>query len=370
MKKGLVILILLIVLFACVYLICTNYNGIVNYLNNKEWALTESIGSVELSNYYMIEGIESNLIVVGNNYIKGYSNDTKNSFDENINLKSAVVNSNGDYCIIGEKDGTKICLINSDVKLWESEIQGSILDVTVNKNGYSAIIYKQTGYKSLIKVLKPDGTELFTNYLASTYAIDAELSNDNKMLAIAEVDTEGIKIQSNIKLININNLENEEVIRLPLGEEVLVDIEYNSKNDLLIQTDSSIKYIEDGLMKDIVPKIDNNVTYASIENETNPITISKVENGLFDTNYKLTIYEQHIHSIGVNEYELEKMPSLITASNKNIALLLENELLIINTNGNLVKKCNISGNIMSLKFFDNGNSIGLIYRNKIEFIKI
>ena len=53
-------------------------------------------------------------------------------------------------------------------------------------------MYSQAGYKSLIKVFSNTGKELFTNYLASTYAIDVAISNDNKTLAVAEIDANGI----------------------------------------------------------------------------------------------------------------------------------------------------------------------------------
>ena len=49
---------------------------------------------------------------------------------------------------------------------------------------------------------------------------------------------------------------------------------------------------------------------------------------------------------------------------------IKDHLLIINTNGKLIKKCEISRNLKSMVLFDNGNTIGLIFRDKIEFIKI
>ena len=56
--------------------------------------------------------------------------------------------------------------------------------------------------------------------------------------------------------------------------------------------------------------------------------------------------------------------------NNIIVVAMQNELLVINTNGKLVKKCDISRDLKSLVIFDNTNMIGLIFRDKIEFIKI
>ena len=49
----------------------------------------------------------------------------------------------------------------------------------------------------------PQGKELFNTYLSSTRAVDVSISNDNKYLAIAEIDTSGTIIQSNIKIFSI-----------------------------------------------------------------------------------------------------------------------------------------------------------------------
>lgn len=123
-------------------------------------------------------------------------------------------------------------MICGNEKVWENIIPGNIYSVYVNKNGYVAVTYKQSGYKSLVKIISPTGIELFTSYLASTYALDVAITNDNKTLAIAEVDTEGIHVTSAIKIIDINNLENSNVKRFALDENsIIVNIEYTEKTN-------------------------------------------------------------------------------------------------------------------------------------------
>ena len=67
---------------------------------------------------------------------------------------------------------------------------------------------------------------------------------------------------------------------------------------------------------------------------------------------------------------MKSLPSMMVTQKKNIVLLVENELLVVNTNGKLVKRVESVGNIKSIVMFDNGNSFGLVYRDKIEFLKI
>ena len=48
---------------------------------------------------------------------------------------------------------------------------------------------------------------MFTTFLASTRAVDVSISNDNKYLAIAEVDTSGTMVQSYIRIMSIDKAE-------------------------------------------------------------------------------------------------------------------------------------------------------------------
>ncbi len=371
MKKRLYVLILIVFLaFGCFWGY-KNRDELMMYFSNQDWKQAEITGTTTLSNHFAIDGTSSNLIVVGNNYLHGFSNNGEENFDMNVSLKNAVTSATGDYCIIGEKDGTKVYMINSNAKIWEMDIQGTLLDVSVNKNGYSAIIYKQVGYKSLIRVMKPDGTELFTTYLASTYALDAEISNDNKTLAIAEINTEGIKVESIVELINMSDLEKKNSTKFVLEDDTLItNIEYNSKNKLLIQTDSGIQIVDNNELKVLIDKFDTNTKFVTIENESSPVVISKIENGLFDSSYILKIFDYKENDVTYEEYQIDDLPSILASKDNKIAMLIEKELIIVNLNGKLLKKYDVSGNIKSIIIFNNGNSLAVIYRDKMEFMKI
>ncbi len=344
-----------------------NRDMIATYFTNKEWEIAEIAGSVMLDNYYVITGTASNLVVVGNNYIRGFDANGKENFDESVSIKNAVTSAKGDYCIVGEKEGSKIYMINANAKIWESEIQGSIYAVSVNKNGYSAIIYKQTGYKTLIKVLSPQGEEVFTSYLASTYAVDAEISNDNKTLAIAEINTEGINAESDIKIIDINRLEQDNVKAIPLDKASLItNIEYTNKNDLLIQTNNNIQLFDGENLSAISGKFSDDTYFASIENFSEAVLIDRVENGLFDVKYKVEVLDTNGNK---KEHMLERLPTMVKVQKNRIAVMAENQLLILNANAKLIKRYEVTGSVKDICLFDEGESLAIIYRDKIEFIK-
>ncbi len=368
-KKNFIFICIFIVIVSAIIYYC-NFDSIINYFQNKEWEIADSIGTVSLNNDYIkTEGTISNLILIGTNYIKGYSSDCKESFDIFASFQEALSDSEGDYCITAEKNGTQVYMICGNEKIWENTVAGNIYSVYVNKNGYAAVTYKQSGYKSLVKIISPLGEELFTSYLASTYALDVAITNDNKTLAIAEVDTEGIHVSSAIKIIDINNLGNENVRKFDLdANSLIVNIEYNEKNELLIMTDSKIQIIKNNEVTDVLEYKYPKTINMTIENKKNVVSIEKEEAGLFDVKYKLCVYSYDDKE--KKEYELYSIPKQMKVFNNLIILSMEDEFLVLNTNCKLLKKCDISRNLKSIVVFGNGNIIGLIFRDKIEFIKI
>lgn len=130
-------------------------------------------------------------------------------------------------------------------------MEGNISQVHVNKNGYVAVVIVDTSYKTVIKTYNPQGKELFNTYLSSTRAVDVSISNDNKYLAIAEVDTSGTMIQSSIKVISIDKASTDPTNSLEntyKGEEnkLITNIKYQNKNKLVCMYTDSIHQIENG----------------------------------------------------------------------------------------------------------------------------
>ena len=118
-----------------------------------------------------------------------------------IKINTPIITTNGKYLLIAEKDKNKIYLISSNEIIWEKELEGNIDKITVNKNGYVAVILSGTIYKSIIQNFDNSGNELFKTYLSSTTAMDADISLDNQYLSFVEVNSNGTIAESTIKTI-------------------------------------------------------------------------------------------------------------------------------------------------------------------------
>ena len=187
------------------------------YITNNEFRnwidveiLRKEISQDKVTTIELDEG-ESSSIYAFNKYIGILSKNKLSLYGstggEEANLEIQITNplfdSANRFLVIGESNGQKFYVIEDKEVAWDSEIEGNISKVYVNKNGYVAVIISGTSHKSVIQVFDPSGTALFKKYLPSTVAVDVSISNDNKYLAIAEIDTSGTVIQSNIRIISI-----------------------------------------------------------------------------------------------------------------------------------------------------------------------
>ena len=132
-----------------------------------------------------------------------YNQSGNSEAELDIQISNPLFNSANRFLAIAESQGQKFYLIEDKEIKWETEVEGNISQINVNKNGYVAVAITGTSYKTVVAMYSPEGKELFKTYLSSSRAVDITISNDNKYLAIAEIDTSGTIIKSSVKVISI-----------------------------------------------------------------------------------------------------------------------------------------------------------------------
>lgn len=370
MSKKKFISIMLMLAFIVSLLTILNYDKIFTYLTNRKWEIADSIGRIELDNYLNIIGTDSNLLAINSSGIQGFSENANKIFEQAASFKEVISATAGDYAIVAEKNSTSVYVINKDKMVWNDDINNAnILSVKINKNGYSAVTYSQAGYKSLIKVYSSTGEELFTSYFASTYAIDVAISNDNKTLAIAEIDTNGVSLVSAIKIINIQTASNEEVKKYDLEKDELVsNAEFDQYNHLIIMTDIGVKTLKNDNILEILNFKEENITQCTIDDSKKIVAIKIVEEGLFSVKCFVCIYD--VTSNDVKKYELTETPNNVAIYNDVVAVNMGNKIIFLNSGGNFLKKCEYNGQLKDMVLFNDGNTAALIFRNYAELIKV
>lgn len=287
----------------------------------------------------------------------------------NTMISTPIFEKNNKYLCVAEKDGQKIYLINGENISWEKEIEGNIIDINVNKNGYVSIIVTGTSYKTVIITFDDKGKEIFKTYLATTNAITTSISNDNKYLAIAEIDSTSAIIQSNIKIISIEKAKEDptnSIIYTYKAENnnLITDIRYQDKGILVCLYDDSIHIIESENDTEFL-KIDDKADFVDI-NLKNYIVQTVETTEFFKSNIKLLM--TNVSNKNESLYLTSGVLKSLEVSENIVALNFSTEVHFVNSNGWLIKKYISSQGITDIVI---GNSIaGIVYRNKIEVISL
>lgn len=375
---GVGILLVIICLILVIYLVYAaneNFRAFMdaNILNKS--IEQDNLKSITLENYdnSNISAYSKYIAILKDNTLTTYNSSGKIEAENNIQITNPITTSNGKYLIIAEQDSSKIYLLKDNNIRWEKTLEGNISRISVNSSGYSAIILKGTAYKSVVLLIDDSGNEMFKYYMSSTIAVDASISEDNKYVGIAEVNTSGTLIQSNIKILSIAKAKEnptEAIVytyNAPLNSLVL-NIKYQNKNKLVCEYDNEIHVIKDNVDTKLtdINTDQEKITYYSIELDNNIVKNVEENASLFATNTAIKIINSTTQK--ENTYKFEGVIKEMYCCGSKIALNLGSEIHFVDTNGWLIKK--YTSNQEVRKIVISNEVAGIIYRNKIELIKL
>ncbi len=330
----------------------------------------ESLHSIEISNDAKthICAYDKNIGILSNNELKTYNAYGKQESTLNITITNPLFAAGGKYLAVAEKNGSKIYLIADKNIAWQADIEGKIESISINKNGYIVVSISQTSYKSVAIAFNPQGREICKTYLSYTYAVDMDISNNNKQLAIATTNLSGIQIKSSIRIIDLEKVEQE--VEEPViynkqvdANSIITSIKYDETGSLIAMLDSKIIKIADGEEQELW-QYDQNTLFADIDlkNRTVQVIAGQSEEGEIEIRVKNNIKEK------IRTYIINSVPKEITTKANTIAVNTGSEVYFITSNGFLKTKYQSTQEIKEIVMSE--EIAGIVYKNKIEIIKL
>lgn len=288
-----------------------------------------------------------------------------------LQITTPLFSANDRFLAVADKGGQKAYLITNKIVQWEKKVEGNISQIYVNKNGFVAIVITNTIYKTVIEMYNPEGEQLFRTFLSSTLTSDISISDDNKYLAIAEIDTSGTTIQSTVKEISVEKSQQDstESIEKTYKSEsgrLITNISYQNKNKLLCMYTDAISIMSDGKEEVINQNTDKRVNFSSIELSNSSVILEEKSSGLFTADSILRIINSENRE--EKEYRVGEVTKNLYAREDMIALNLGTEIEFVNSGGWLVKKYIANQEITNIVL--SNQLAGIVYRNKIEIIKL
>lgn len=370
---GVVIIILIII--AGLYVTNVSVRDFMDLYILRKSVTESSLNYIELDpeNIPYMHAFNNSVVTLEKNTLTKYNSSGKKDVELKVEVNEPLFESSGSYLIIAEKNKQKAYLIHNASIAWEKSIEGNISKVSVNKNGFTTIIITGTTYKSVIAVYDKNGKELFKTYLSSTIAIDACVSDDNKYMSFAEINTSGTLIKSTIKTVSIEKAKStpaESIINTYNAEDnnLIMNIKYQEKNRLACMYNNSIHVIQGDKDEELIAlnKKDKKITFADIELNNYAYAITEKSAGLFKANSTLELY--NTASKRDNIYNYNGVAKKIYSNDGVVAVDLGTEIHFVGTNGWLLKKYVSNQEVKKIIVTD--GLAGIVYRDKLEFLNL
>lgn len=370
---GIILLVVLTIIGIAFYIGNVSFRTFIDRNILRKEIIQNNVASIDISTLEnpSIYAYNKYITILNKNKLTTYSSSGKKEYEHEILISDAIYASNNRFLAVAEKGGQNLYLISEQNLLWQTEVEGEIQKINVNKNGYVSVIIVGGSYKSVVATYSPTGKELFKTYLSSTMAIDTSISNDNKYLSIAEINTQGSLIQSNIKIISVEKAGTDPInsviyIHNLDANKLITDIKYQDKNNLVISSDEGIYTLYEENIKQNVSYEKNKVTFSSIElNNYSLYTIEKVT-GLLNTNTQVIL--KNTGTEKENIYTVKGSIKDIKTCGGNIAINLGSRIDFINTNAWLVKKYISEKEIRDIVIAE--KIAGIVYKDKVELANL
>lgn len=286
-----------------------------------------------------------------------------------VDVNTAIFSSNEKYLVIAEKEGNNFLVISEKNYLWKESVDGKILQISINKNGYVAVVTTDTTYKSIITLYNQQGKQQFRNYLSTTRVEDIVISNDNKYVSFSELDTSGTLIQSNIKIISVQNAKegSQDAIIYTYNSDVsklIIKLKYQDNGDLIALYDDEIMKINIDKVESI-EKIENKISFASVNLKNSVAYIEEENTGFLNNSSVLTI--KNTQNKQISKFNIDGVAKEMYTNGSVIGINIGTEMYFVNTNGMLIKKYKNNQEITNVIISE---ELAIItYKDRIEIIK-
>lgn len=270
-----------------------------------------------------------------------------------------ILKAEGEYILIAQNGGTKICLYENGKLKYDTDTDGSILSCAVSSNGDAVAVMNRQSYKGAFSVYNKDGNEIYSWSSGSDLILSADISASSRRVAASLLNTDS-EVKSSVLLFNINKEDN--YASAVFEDTVLFDLmfigdEINAFGDnSMIGMNTSGKVLYDKRFDDV-----ELVNYA-IDSKGTKIMVFNSENIPM-----MNVY----NSAGVLKYTVTTQSSVDYADidSYNIIYNDNRDVFLGKPNSRNPSKYTASMDIKQLILIDS-RTFAIIYSNSLEFVRM
>lgn len=314
---------------------------------------------MEMAGRSVFIGFRGNIVSARTNYMSLIGSDGSVIWENTTTIVNPILKTAGNYLLLAEKGGKKLCLYNDSKLIYEADTEDNILNCSISSNGDVVVVTDKPSYKGAVVVFNREGKQIFAWSSGSDNVISADISPTSRRVAAALLNTDD-KVKSTVLLFDIN--EKESYAQVVFEDTIIFNTEFNG-DTLNVFGDNCIAGIR--AQGDLVydKRFDDvEFVHYGTDEEGNKIL-------LFDnTNIPLiNIYNRNAEL--KHQFSPEELPDFVDISNKYIVYNSGRNIIYGRAGRNRYEKYMASMDIKELMLISDDTFV-IVYSNNIEIVKV
>jgi len=184
------------------------------------------------------EPLGGGIAVVSHNGVQVLGADGEETLISSFIMDSPALDSNGVQAVAYDIGGNILKTFNKNTVLTVLEPEHEILSAGININGMLTVSTRESMYTTSVTVYDENGNAVYKWYSGSGYILDAEVSEDNKNLAVLVISDSG----SDIVYFKLDSEEEQSRYQMP--GKIMLDIEYLKNGNLAAISGDEIVFLD------------------------------------------------------------------------------------------------------------------------------
>jgi len=364
-KKKILILVACLVVVV-VIIIANNYTSL-GIIFNKNITSEDAIQIELQTTIEKIIPYGNKILIYSKGKIDIYDNYGKNI--ETIELQDtadADISTAGKYIQVIDKDKNIVYVYKSEYEIARIKVDGKIYSGNINENGMSVIEYSSNGNKMALGIYDKAGNMEYNIRPSNNIIGKYVLANNSKYLAYTDVDISGISAYTNVNLIDLSHVKEDESnsnVIYTLDNSLAYDIYFDGRNVITRYEEGYLMYNTSSKKVNEIKTSDGQVV--NVGDYSNRFAYTKLNSA---GNYLLTIGK--IGREKVKTVELNDAPKYFEYENGIVYVCYSKNIEAYNNSGVNIKNYTSDMVITKPVIFNNGRSVAMAVSNKLIMFTI
>lgn len=309
-----------------------------------------------------VDFIDDNFALYNSQGLKKYNKKGEFQSEHYKSSYSPVMHKNGNYIVLSDSSSPDLTLLKGETIKYEVKAPQNIKSVSVNKKGYTTVITGETGYKSLVVVFDNRGHEIYRWYSDESYAIDAKLSDNSKILAVASVKMEANKLVTVIEQykIGVENI----ISRATFDDTIPYSIEFDGTKVVLIGNEKAYSISRTGKLKSEYDYKGRVLECFDSESKDNIVLALSEDTGVTE----VVVLNKNLREKGTNRCEY--LVTMLDENNGKVIAAGEGVVKIITDKGNVLTEGNLSKDGSFIVLADNWRNFAVFSSGYINIFTV